>query len=357
MKRVLLVGPSLNAVGGIVSFVQGFLQYDFGEEMQIVYYDTFAPKGRIKHQASKFSLQELMGAFCVFGGFINKIRKNKVQTVVINTSSFWGFWEKAILLIVASLYNKRTVLIIHGGKFVDFLEKSLFSGVIKKLLCLPDKVVFVSKQMKQIVETKVLMNNSVYLPNPVLHPMANFTVEASDLFSELKEYKVRYYIISLLDEVKRIDKIIKAFKAFSYDREDVCLIIAGSGEIEGELREIASNDSNIIFAGELHDSQKAELFDVGDVFVNYSEIESFGISIVESMLCENLIISTRVGILESRCFDREGAIFISSEKELEEAFCSAYRFIVEGKKVGVEVKEFASSFSWNCLGEKYKELL
>ncbi len=357
MKKVLIVGPSLEMAGGISTFARGFLSYDFGGNFETSYFDTFAVKDRNVNQSSIFSFRELWGALYVFFVYIKRLCSVRFHTIVINTSSYWGFWEKAFLLMISWVFRKKIVLIIHGGDFIKFVNNSRFKIVIKCLLKLAHHVVFVSLPMKEYLDNWAGLKNSEYIPNPVENPEKYATCDGTLLHNDIKKYKVKYFTISGLDELKRIDDIIAAYKVFSQIHKETCLIIAGSGEMETKLHALSVDSDNIFFEGEVLNATKAELFRVGDVFLNYSRFESFGISTIEAMLCRKVVISTKVGVMLNATFESENPIIVSSKSEIEEAMAKSYQLIVHHKDVYRETSQFAANYSWRILGTKYKALL
>lgn len=89
--------------------------------------------------------------------------------------------------------------------------------------------------------------------------------------------------LSYLDPRKRIDILIRAFKAVDLGNAE--LIIAGKGQDEHRLRRIAENDSRIKFLGFVPEKEKADFYNSLDVFVLPSRLEGYGIPFVEAMAC------------------------------------------------------------------------
>jgi len=95
--------------------------------------------------------------------------------------------------------------------------------------------------------------------------------------------------LSYLDPRKRIDILIRAFKAA--DLGDAELVIAGKGQDEHRLRRIARNDSRIKFLGFVPETEKADFYNSLDVFTLPSRLEGYGIPLVEAMACGTPLIS------------------------------------------------------------------
>lgn len=95
--------------------------------------------------------------------------------------------------------------------------------------------------------------------------------------------------LSYLDPRKRIDILIRAFKAADFG--DAELVIAGKGQDEDRLRRIAEDDPRIKFLGFVPEKEKADFFNSLDVAVFPSLLEGYGIIFVEAMACGISVVS------------------------------------------------------------------
>lgn len=103
-------------------------------------------------------------------------------------------------------------------------------------------------------------------------------------------------VLSRLDPRKGIDKAIRAFARL--DRPNTELLIAGTGRLEGRLKDLTQQlgvEDEVRFLGYVPDEELPMLYSSVDLFVLPSEYEGFGIVFMEAMACETPVIGTDVG--------------------------------------------------------------
>ena len=105
-----------------------------------------------------------------------------------------------------------------------------------------------------------------------------------------------------LHQKKGIKLLVEAFSRVAGHRDDVHLVLAGSGDsdyvmrITNMLRDLGVSDRATI-TGQLDEGEKLAVLRDADVFVLPSYGENFGISVVEAMACGlPVLISDKVGI-------------------------------------------------------------
>jgi glycosyltransferase involved in cell wall biosynthesis len=101
-----------------------------------------------------------------------------------------------------------------------------------------------------------------------------------------------------LARVKGIDVLLEALALCRERDPRLHLTVAGSGPLEDELRELASNlgvGEAVSFVGRLDRNQVARLLARSDVFVLPSRTENLPVSIIEALMSGLPIVATRVG--------------------------------------------------------------
>lgn len=117
--------------------------------------------------------------------------------------------------------------------------------------------------------------------------------------------------IKSLDKIYNIDILIHSFFELKnkYPSQKIKLLIVGVGlekeNLEQQVKKLnLSND--VIFTGRIPHHQVADYFNMIDVMVNISDYESFGVSVIEAMACENAVVATNTGglkeIIENESF-------------------------------------------------------
>ena len=95
--------------------------------------------------------------------------------------------------------------------------------------------------------------------------------------------------VSGLGKRKRIDLLIKSF--LEADIENSKLLIGGNGEEKERLISLAKGDDRIEFLGFIPDEEMNEFYNSLDVFVFPTELEGYGMPMVEAMACKKPVIT------------------------------------------------------------------
>jgi glycosyltransferase involved in cell wall biosynthesis len=106
--------------------------------------------------------------------------------------------------------------------------------------------------------------------------------------------------IKTLESLYCIDVIIDAFALLvnKYPSKKLQLLVVGTGSLLTKLKQQANDlgiEKNVLFTGRIDFSEVANYFNTADIFVNISEYESFGVSVIEASACELPVIVTDVG--------------------------------------------------------------
>lgn len=357
MKSIMVVGPSLNSIGGISTFVRGMLGSELKESFKFIYFDTFSYKKSRSH-TSVFNFSGIFGLIRVLYFYVLRIVSERPDSVVLNTSSYWGFWEKSCLLFISKMLGRKTVLIVHGANFKEFYLASRLKRFILLILHAADKTVFVSSSMHAffVKESAAGKHGMCCIPNPVDNPLEEgSSTESLEAVSSVSEelsfvvkhkYNTVFLSLSLLEPRKRILQVLSAYEAITATEYggNCCLIVAGEGVIEKEIKEKCDEIESVYFVGPVRGKYKKELFGIANCFIQFSERESFGLTMIEAILAGNYLISSDVGVLEGEELG-EGVAKVLNEVDLFSAI-SYYLMNSETLKVGKAALEFAQSKSW-----------
>lgn len=346
MKKILVVGPSLNSIGGISTYLNGFMNSELSLFFNLDYFDTFIRKGRNKPKKSVFKIKEAVLSFRVFIDFFYTCISGKYNAVYLNSSSYWGFWEKAILILISRGLNKEVYLTIHGAEFMEFYRNSRLKLLIPILMGLCKKISFVSKSME--VEFRNIINSeTIYIPNPILTPTYNKEKVSGSIIKLVNEIRSKYVhlglSLSLLEDRKRVVDIIDAYGANS----EIALIVAGDGPEFDLVKSKVKQYSNVFFIGSVISDDKSFLLNNCDAFIQNSLEESFGITIIEALLCKKILLSSNVGVIKD-ITDKFDNLFVLNESIVlcQHELKTVNRLLIKGQFDTECAYNFASNYSW-----------
>jgi glycosyltransferase involved in cell wall biosynthesis len=173
--------------------------------------------------------------------------------------------------------------------------------------------------------------------------------------------KVLLSVGNLVD-VKGHTYLIDAMRMVFSKRNDVILVIVGSGSLKETLqrktRELGL-DGKILFAGQKKHEEIPVWMNACDVFILPSLCESFGVVIIEAMACGKPVVGTRVGgIPEIIRRDDVGILVKPADPEsLSEGILET----LDREWVTETILEYARQYSWANIVEQiisvYHEVL
>lgn len=181
----------------------------------------------------------------------------------------------------------------------------------------------VSSVFSKLLHTKTGREWNV-LPNIVHEQFFKKIDETVDRSSSF-----RFINVCFLNENKRVDLLINAFALACKANPTVQLCIGGTGDQLGKLKQLASElgvDKQVVFLGALSRNQVMEEVGNADVFVLSSEVETFGVVLIEALALGKPVISTRSGGPEDIVEEYNGLLVPTNDVE---ALAAAMRYMVD----------------------------
>lgn len=108
--------------------------------------------------------------------------------------------------------------------------------------------------------------------------------------------------LSVLSKRKRVDILIKSF--LEANVENSKLLIGGNGPELENLKKLANNDERIKFLGYIPNEKMNKFYNSLDAFAFPTELEGYGMPIVEAMACGKPVITLEDGEIPSNIKDR-----------------------------------------------------
>jgi len=234
-----------------------------------------------------------------FWGFLRVLHSSRAKVVHFHTSSYLGFWEKALMAQFAVWAGKCTVFHIHGGDFDLFLEglRGWQIRLVRRALASAGGVIVLSEEGRKLLEPLVDPHRLFVVSNAIsVRRTAGRVARQQEL--------VRLLFIGMVSERKGLDDLCKALGSLVEQGErNFHLDILGGEEFFGEtlryyrmFKKAALTDW-VSFHGMKLDAERDKFYDQADIFVLPSRFESFGIANLEAMASGLPVISTRTGAI------------------------------------------------------------
>jgi len=148
---------------------------------------------------------------------------------------------------------------------------------------------------------------------------------------------------------KGLDILLKAAEIYSQENERPITLIAGDGDLRGQLEELAKKLklSDIYFLGNQDHQHMVNLFNIADVVVAPSRFEPFGLVALEALACGTPVIASNAEGFRETINEKVGCLIeLDDYKALAE---KVTKFIRDGFKDKVKHKAAAyikQNFSW-----------
>lgn len=104
--------------------------------------------------------------------------------------------------------------------------------------------------------------------------------------------------IKSLESLYKIDVLIRAFALSQQQHPELRLMIIGEGSQESKLKQLCTElkiKDKVVFTGRIPFHEISRYYNMLNIFVNISEYESFGVSVIEAMACALPVIVSNVG--------------------------------------------------------------
>jgi glycogen(starch) synthase len=200
--------------------------------------------------------------------------------------ALWLKWFKRIPYIV----SEHSSAYLHKGKRLQFLARHWLARLVVKNA---QAVTTVSRSLRRAMEQKGLASQYTVIPN-VVDTRIFF-------FDPMKKQggKKKMLHVSLLNDVKNVEGILRTVARLGARRTDFELHIAGDGPNRPELEALATKlrikDQMVFFLGLQESSSLAKLMRKSDFLIIFSHFESLPCVLIEAMASGLPIIATRVG--------------------------------------------------------------
>lgn len=229
-----------------------------------------------------------------------------------------------------------------------FLRKKLTKLILKDA----SAVMPVSQHLKEAMINHQLNHANYQIVNNVVDDFFYAAYPKSEN-SNIK--KKILHVSCFLERAKNVKGLLRATKKLSLKRQDFEMIILGTGWDFVETCEYANSlsfpEGMVQITGEKTPQEVADWFSKSDFFVLFSNYETAGIVISESLANGKPIVSTNVGIAPDYINADSGIIIDTGD---EEAFTNAMDFMLDNyQSFNTEkIKEIGKVFSYDEVGKK-----
>lgn len=303
-KSIVMIGPSPNAMGGIATVVNGYMEAGLFIKWDIIYLNSHV-------EGSK--LLKLYIALKTLFRLVVLLVKGKVTLLHVHSAQDISFWRKHMYVLVSLLFKCPVIFHLHGCEFMKFYNErcSRFGRLLVRFTLINSAYVIVlSNQWKTNVLQITNQANVVRIFNSVL------------IFPDKKDVQERQSHLLLflgrLGKRKGIYDLLKALAIVKKRFPNIVLKCGGDGELDSVAsyaKDLGISD-NVEILGWVRGKEKQSLLRQASIYVLPSYNEGLPMAILESMAAGLPVISTTVGgIPDAICSGEEGILIEAGDIE------------------------------------------
>lgn len=276
--KIVVFGPSLEAISGVSTHVRLLLASDLAQEFDLLHFRV-GSEGRRENPLQKllrFALSPAQLAVILL--------RTGAKVVHLNASlDQKSYWRDLCYWTVAKLLGRRVVNQIHGGAMPQefFRGNAMLTWILRRFLVSSDSVAVLSSAELAAYRAFDERINVRLVPNAI-DPAG--LADQSRCFN--RDRPLRLVYVGRLVRTKGLFELIEALALLTHAGRDLSLAIAGQGPIRAELKiaaERAALGDRVQFLGGVFAEEKCRLLLRSDVFVLPTYFEGLPYSLLEAM--------------------------------------------------------------------------
>ncbi len=279
-----------------------------------------------------------------------------------------------VLALMAGKAGLRFALYIHGTELFTENRNPLRRKLMEYTFRRASLLLTNSENTKRLIHE---FFPRIQTPVVALHPGIELEkYDSPQVFEQAKELRARWLetcraskdaVILLtaarVTREKGIHRVMEALASLHKTLpRTVLYIICGSGPDLEALKRLAKElevDRCTLFEGAISPLQLPARYRAADIYVQPSNFDSFGISLVEAEYCGLPCVATRVGGIPEAVLDGQSALLVPLNDQA--ALQNALRTVIENDelraRMGEAGRKHAAQFSWDAHAQRLSQLL
>ncbi len=258
-------------------------------------------------------------------------------------------------------YVRKPIFLIIHHVHQEVFRKYLIYPVAKLVAIMESKLMPYAYRNKPVITVSESSKKSIIdlgFSHPENIEIVYNGIDATVFKPRKKTRYPSFIYLGRLKPHKNIDIAIKAFAKVLRTHKTAVLRIVGEGESLHSLQQLAQQlkiERNVIFYGKVSNDLKAQLLAESWVMIQPSQVEGWGITVIEANSSGTPVIASRVNGLKDSVVDKETGLLIECGNV--EAFCTAMLVTIEDKKLLQKLSTKSTVWSKRFTWEKSAEAL
>ena len=283
MKKILMVGTSLNPMGGIAAVARVYESAGLFERYRVHYLATHCDGGPVA---------KLRIMFCAYARFLGMLLTGQVGLIHVHVASRASFWRKSGFFLLAFLCRVPSILHLHGGGFAAFYERQcgpLRRAYIRYIFNHASRVLVLSSGWQAWVRGMSRNAHVEIMFNPVALPPIPTPWSARQAGSVL--------FLGKLGQAKGVYDLLQACAELTQRCPSLHLALGGDGDRSAlqQQADALGVARHVDLLGWVQGEQKTRLLNSCRIYVLPSYFEGLPMSILEAMACGVPVIATAIG--------------------------------------------------------------
>jgi len=347
--RILMVGPSLDMVGGQARQAARLLTHLREEpslEVSFMQVNPRLPGIFGKLQKIKY-VRTVVTTLVYWAKLLARV--GKYDVIHVFSASYYSYLLSAApAVIIGKLYGKKTILNYRSGEAEDHLLNWRWTAV--PTIRLADIIVVPSGYLVEV--------------------FARFGLSASAIFNiiELDRFRFRHrsplrpvFLTSrLLEPLYNVGCVLRAFALIQRRFPEASLVVAGDGSMRAELENLARELDlhNTKFIGGVAFEKMAALCDAADIYLNAPNLDNMPSSITECLASGMPVVTTNAGGIPFIVKHEETCLMV--ERNDHEAMAAAAIRLLEDNELASTIArnglESCRKYRWAAVQDKWLKL-
>ena len=284
-------------------------------------------------------------------------RPDVVQVNVLTKNALLALWLRLVRGIPYIIVEHWSGYLPENG---EYARMSRFKHALTKLLCRHAEAVMpVSARLEQAMQSHGLTAKRWLRARNVVD---DFFYD--DHAQERNAIKTLVHVSCFDEAAKNVHGLLKAFRVVCDRRDDVRLVIIGTGMDFGRsvrwAEELAFPADRLVFTGELTPEQVSDRLRRADAFVLQSRYETAAIVLIEAAAAGTPILTTPVGLAEEIVTPRTGVILpCDAAANHPQAFADAIEAVLRiphSAEIRAELRQKAEPYTREAVGRSLYNL-